>query len=36
MQFSQKVVAVIVGLIVFFFGYLVFLILCNFILNTAK
>lgn len=36
MQFSQKVLAVLVGLIVFLLGYLVILILCNYIVNTAK
>jgi hypothetical protein len=31
MHFSQKVIAVLVGLSVFFLGYLVIVILCNFI-----
>lgn len=36
MQISQKVLAVLVGLIVFLLGYLVILILFKFIVNTAK
>ncbi len=36
MQFSQKVVAVLVGLSVFLLGYLIFLILFDFIISTAK
>lgn len=36
MKFSQMVVTVLVGLGVFFLGYLVLLILCNFIMNTAQ
>jgi hypothetical protein len=36
MKLSQKVVTVLVGLGVFFLGYLVLLILCNYIMSTAK
>jgi len=36
MKLSQKIVTVLVGLGVSLFGYLVFLILCNFITCTAK
>lgn len=36
MKFNQTVVTVLVGLGVFFLGYLVLLILCNFIISTAQ
>jgi hypothetical protein len=36
MQLSQKVLAVLVGLSVFLLGYLIFLILFDFIISTPK
>ncbi len=36
MKWGQRIVAVLVGLSVFFLGYLLFLMLCNFIVNTVK
>jgi hypothetical protein len=36
MQFSQKVIAVLVGLSVFLLGYLVIIILCNFLIGGVK
>ncbi len=36
MHFSQKVIAVLVGLSVFFLGYLFLITLCNFIVRPAK
>jgi hypothetical protein len=36
MKLNHKVVSVLVGLGAFLLGYLVLLILCNFIINTTK
>ena len=36
MKLSEKLVIVFVGLSVFLLGYLVFLMLCNYIVSTAK
>lgn len=36
MQFSQKVIAVLVGLSVFLLGYLVIVILCNFVMGGVR
>jgi len=36
MKLSEKIVTVLVGLGIFFLGYLVLLMICNYILRTAK
>jgi hypothetical protein len=36
MKLSEKIVTVLVGLGIFFLGYLVLLILCNYMLSTTK
>lgn len=36
MQLSQKVIAVLVGLSVFLLGYLVIVILCNFVMGGVR
>jgi hypothetical protein len=36
MKWNQRIVTVLVGLSIFFLGYLLFLVLCNFIASTVK